>query len=139
MKHVPIGSLPDCVPICKPTMYIAKTNSSDPKGWWFGPWNSELPVAVGYANTGLDEPHVHHETFEIYLVARGTSSIRVEGKTVALAAGSVIVLEPGEAHTFLESSPDYMHFVIHAASATGAELQPEKTPVSRQRLGLDSR
>lgn len=120
-------------------MHIEKTDPSQSKGWWFGPWNSELPVAVGYANTGLDEPHVHHATFEIYLVARGTSSIRVEGEIVTLTAGDVLVVEPGEAHTFLESSPDYMHFVIHAASAPGALLQPEKTPVSRQRLGLDTR
>ena len=32
------------------------------KGWYAGPWNSDLPVAIGYANTGVDEPttHVQH-------------------------------------------------------------------------------
>lgn len=118
-------------------MYIQKTDLTHPKGWWFGPWNSDLPVAVGYANIGLDEPHVHQATFEIYLVARDTSSIRIEEETVTLSAGDMLVVEPGEAHTFLESSPDYLHFVIHAASAPGADLQPEKMSVSRQRLGLD--
>ena len=26
------------------------------KGWWAGPWNLGIPVAVGYATTGIDEP-----------------------------------------------------------------------------------
>jgi mannose-6-phosphate isomerase-like protein (cupin superfamily) len=69
------------------------------KGWYLGPWNSDLPISLGYAPTGIDEPHIHTRITEIYLVARGTSELRVGDRTVALAAGDVVVVEPGEPHT----------------------------------------
>lgn len=78
-------------------MRVERADESADKGWYAGPWNSGLPVSVGYANAGLDEPHVHSRVREIYLVARGTSALRVERETVELSAGDVIILEPGEA------------------------------------------
>jgi hypothetical protein len=49
----------------------------------------------------------------------------------------MIVVELGEAHTFVTSSPDYFHFVIHAPSLAGEEARAEKHLVPRSRLGLD--
>src|SRR5690348_8939973 len=46
--------------------------TADAKGWFAGPWDSDLAVSVGFANAGIDEPHVHAEVTEISLVARGT-------------------------------------------------------------------
>ncbi len=106
------------------------------KGWYAGPWNSDLTISVGYANTGIDEPHVHSQITEIYLVARGTASLRVEQDTITLTAGDMVAIEPGEAHTFLSSSPDYLHFVIHTPGLSGSVAQAEKTAVDRGRLGL---
>jgi quercetin dioxygenase-like cupin family protein len=37
---------------------------------------------------------------EIYVVARGTAQIRIEQETITLHAGDLIIIEPGEAHTF---------------------------------------
>lgn len=116
-------------------MRIAHANSDD-KGWYAGPWNSDLAVAVGYANAGIDEPHVHSRITEIYLVARGTAEIRVEQQTLTLRPGDMLALEPGEAHTFLASSPDYFHFVIHTPAVPGEAARQEKQAVSRARLGL---
>lgn len=106
------------------------------KGWFFGPWNSELALSVGYANEGVDEPHVHERMTELYLVARGSSTIRVDDRTVELTAGDVLVVEPGEAHTFLASSDDYLHFVVHTPALAEAEAQADKRAVPRERLGL---
>ena len=106
------------------------------KGWFCGPWNSELPISVGYANQGIDEPHVHGQITEIYLVARGAAEIRVEQETIQLLSGDMILLAPGEAHTFLSSSPDYFHFVLHTPGLAGEKALREKTPISRTRLGL---
>lgn len=117
-------------------MRIERANRLQDKGWYAGPWNSSLSISVGYAYIGIDEPHVHTQISEIYLVARGTSLLRVEQETVALSAGDMIVVEPGEAHTFLESSPDYFHFVIHTPGLTGEMVRTEKSVVSRERLGL---
>ena len=117
-------------------MRVEKADPSSGKGWYAGPWNSDLPVPVGYANAGIDEPHVHRDLFEVYLVARGTSVIRVEQESVSLCAGDMIIVEPGEALTFLENSPDYLHFVVHAPRQGEALNAGDKAPVPRARLGL---
>jgi mannose-6-phosphate isomerase-like protein (cupin superfamily) len=69
------------------------------------------------------EPHVHPILEEVYLVARGTSQLRVGHQTLHLAAGIVVIVEAGEPHTFLTSSTDYLHFVLQIPghSAAGSE------------------
>ena len=56
---------------------------------------------------------------EVYLVARGTSVAVVDGQHVALQAGDLLLVEPGEAHTFVESSDEYFHFVVQAPFVAG--------------------
>lgn len=89
-------------------------DESRPKGWFVGPWNSNVPIPVGYANEGIDESHYHARMYEIYLVAQGQSTVVVEGEAITLRAGNLLVVEPNEVHTFTHSSDDYLHFVIHA-------------------------
>jgi mannose-6-phosphate isomerase-like protein (cupin superfamily) len=113
-----------------------QANLNDDKGWYAGPWDSNLPISVGFANKGIDQPHVHSQVTEIYLVARGTAEIRVEKKTLTLSTGDMIIVDPGEAHTFLSSSPDYLHFVIHTPGLTGEKAHSEKSSVPRSRLGM---
>ena len=117
-------------------MRIEKASQTADKGWYVGPWNSGLTISVGYANEGIDQPHLHTEINELYLVARGTADIRVEQETITLIPGNMIVLEPGEAHTFLSNSPDYFHFVIHTPGLSGGRAHTEKTAVSHAHLGL---
>jgi mannose-6-phosphate isomerase-like protein (cupin superfamily) len=69
-------------------------------------------------------------------MARGTATMRVEGKTIELEQDQVIVVEPGEAHTFLSSSPDHFHFVIQTPGLIGERAQVDKVPVPRSRLDL---
>ncbi|MFZ5909318.1 MAG: cupin domain-containing protein [Chloroflexota bacterium] len=116
-------------------MKITHADGSD-KGWYFGPWNSDLPISVGYANKGIDEPHVHSQVTEIYLVARGMAEIRMDQQTLELRPGDLLAIEPGEAHTFLSSSGDYFHFVIHTPGMKGEAAKTEKSTVERSRLGL---
>ena len=56
---------------------------------------------------------------EIYLVARGESVAEVAGQEVLLGAGNMLVVQPGESHTFVSSSEDYLHFVIQAPFVGG--------------------
>ena len=93
-------------------MILATIDTTQPKGWFVGPWNSQVPIPIGYANQGIQELHYHAEMYEIYLVAKGTSTALVNGNEVALQAGDMLVVEPGEVHTFSASSPDYLHFVL---------------------------
>jgi len=101
---------------------VAATPDSG-KGWFVGPWNSTVPVAVGWADRGVDDPHRHDRMFEIYLVARGTSVARVAGREVQLGSGDMLVVEPGEAHTFLSSTEDYLHFVVQAPFHAGDKVE----------------
>lgn len=117
-------------------MRLAPADLTAAKGWYVGPWNSDLPIAIGYANAGIDEPHVHKQITEVYIVACGTSEIRIEQETIVLHAGDLIIVEPGEAHTFLSSSPDYFHVVLHTPALPSAEARRDKQLVTRARLGL---
>lgn len=96
-----------------------KTEGQGAKGWFAGPWDSDVPIAVGYANEGVNEPHVHAEMYEVYFVVHGESTAVVEGQSVRLGSGSVLIVEPREVHTFVESSPDYYHFVIQTPVVKG--------------------
>jgi len=94
-------------------MRLLHSNPSEEKGWYTGPWNSDLPISIGYANKGIDQPHWHRQVTEIYLIARGSAELRVDNQIVTLSAGDMILIQPGEVHTFVSSSPDYLHFVLH--------------------------
>ena len=106
------------------------------KGWYVGPWNGSLPLPVGYANTGIDDPHVHTRLTEVYMIARGAAQVRVEQQTISVTAGDVLIVEPGEAHTFVSHSPEYFHFVLQVPGLSQEEARTERIPVSRGRLGL---
>lgn len=118
-------------------MHVYQVEKGQPKGWFAGPWNGPLPVSVGYANCGIDEPHVHTQITEIYMVARGSAEMRVEQTTVHLETGMVVIITPGEAHTFVASSSDYMHYVIHAPGLDQEAARAEKVMVDRARLFPD--
>src|SRR4051812_16391861 len=117
-------------------MRLERADPAIVKGWYLGPWNSDLPISLGYAPQGIDEPHAHTRMTEIYLVARGTSDLRVGETTFTLRPGDVAVVEPGEGHTFLSSSPDYFHFVIQTPGLQGAEAQAERVALPRSTLDL---
>jgi quercetin dioxygenase-like cupin family protein len=95
---------------------------NQPKGWLFGPWNSPVPIAIGYANEGIAERHYHTQMYEVYLVARGSCTMQIGEQTIMLMAGDVIAVEPHEVHTFVASSPDYLHFVLHTPFVQGDKV-----------------
>lgn len=82
------------------------------KGWYVGPWNSGVSIPIGFANQGIDLPHYHQQMYEVYLVAQGRSTAVVNGREIDLSPGDLLLVEPGEPHTFTSSSADYFHFVI---------------------------
>ena len=65
-------------------MILATIDPTQEKGWFVGPWNSSVPIPVGYANTGIDLTHYHATMYEIYLIAKGTSTALVNGQAVPL-------------------------------------------------------
>ena len=106
-------------------MQLHHVDKSQSKGWYVGPWNSQVPVSIGFANQGVDEKHYHAQMFEIYLVAQGWSRIVIDGKAHTLRAGDALVVEPHEVHTFAATSGDYLHFVVHAPFVPGDKVALE--------------
>ena len=117
-------------------MRIVKADPDIAKGWYTGPWDSDLDISLGYANEGVNEPHLHQHMTKIYFMACGTVEMRVNMETVTLTAKDIIVVEPGEAHTFLSSSPNHFHFVIQTPGLIGEEAKTDKVLVPRSQLGL---
>jgi hypothetical protein len=72
-------------------------------------------------------------------MARGIAVMQVENEVIELVQDQVLVVEPGEAHTFLSSSPDHFHFVIQVPGLHGSEAKKDKVLVPRCRLGLNER
>jgi mannose-6-phosphate isomerase-like protein (cupin superfamily) len=81
-----------------------------------------VTVAIGWADRGVNDPRRHDQVNEVCLVARDHSLAKVDGKQVRLQAGGMLVVEPGERHTFIESSHDYLHFVVQAPFAPGDKV-----------------
>ncbi len=106
------------------------------KGWYAGPWDRSFLLPVGYAHAGIDDPHLHRRMTEVYLIARGTADVRVDQETIRVEAGDMLVVEPGEAHTFLANSPEYFHFVLQIPGLSPEEVRAERLTVPRARLGL---
>jgi mannose-6-phosphate isomerase-like protein (cupin superfamily) len=117
-------------------VHLEKASSDVAKGWCVGPWNASLAISIGFANEGIDDPHYHQRMTEIYMVARGDVDIRIEDETIRLSQNDVLVIEPGEAHTFLTATPDYFHFVVHTPALQGDDAKEDKVRVKRTRLGL---
>ncbi|MBV8084373.1 MAG: cupin domain-containing protein [Chloroflexi bacterium] len=110
-------------------MRLEHADLSAAKGWYLGPWNSSLDVSVGYATRGMDAPHLHRRMNEVYLIARGQAQVRVGDQTLHVGPGDVLVVEPGEPHTFLDSTPEYFHFVIHTPALVGQEATADRIAI----------
>lgn len=117
-------------------MQLRHADNAREKGWYAGPWNGTLALPIGYATAGINDPHAHTQVTEIYLVARGTAQVRIEHETVEIGAGDMLVVEPGEAHTFLSNSPEYFHFVVQTPGLPPEEIRQERHTVTRAHLGL---
>jgi len=52
-------------------------------------------------------------------VVAGAAGSKVAGLKDVRYAGDVIVVEPGEMHSFVEHTPDYFHFVLHCPPVRG--------------------
>jgi len=100
------------------------------KGWYAGPWDSDLQVSIGYAAQPPPESHCHLRTHEVYLVARGWCEVEVASCKYRLREGDALVLSPGEVHCFLLCSNDYLHFVLQSPGLGGEEAVADKQLVT---------
>lgn len=99
-----------------------KHTKKDAKGWFAGSWNTTIPFAIGYANEGINESHHHDHMYEVYIVIEGKSTAIVSDRIINLTKGDILVVEPTEIHTFISSSPNYLHYVIQIPFIRGDKI-----------------
>lgn len=66
-----------------------------------GHWNGS-PVEIGVTEVLRSVPATealhYHDYHEYYVVLEGNGALEVDGQVVAMAAGSTLMVEPGEKH-----------------------------------------
>lgn len=81
-------------------LYHKSNESGDDPAWICGHWNGS-PLAIGTGlrcEVGSNEIRHYHPYREYYVVLEGTAELEVEGVVLALCAGMVVMVEPGERH-----------------------------------------
>jgi mannose-6-phosphate isomerase-like protein (cupin superfamily) len=81
-------------------MYHKSEASGDGPAWICGHWNgSPLEIGMGLrSEVGPGEVRHHHPYREYFVVLEGAAELEVEGLSVPLCAGMVVMIEPGERH-----------------------------------------
>ena len=76
------------------------------EGWHLA--ESGLPIQVGvkFGASAFGKKHLHRTMAEYFLLVTGDMSLRVNGESLEVAAGDLVVVEPGEGHEVLRASPD---------------------------------
>lgn len=83
------------------------------EGFEHGDVGLSFILVNGAPGTG---PRLHrHPYAEVFLVQEGRVTFTVEGKTIEAVAGQVVVVQPGEAHKFVNSGDGLLKQIdIHA-------------------------
>ncbi len=75
------------------------------EGWHLA--ESALPIQVGvrYGSSPFGKRHLHKAMAEYFLLLEGELRLQVDGNVLEMKKGDLIVVEPGESHEVLHSSP----------------------------------
>lgn len=101
------------------------------------PWttgSTRLWLGVSEVDPGSSSnPHTHPQQEEIFVVLSGTGTISVGGTSVAVRAGSVVLVAPGEEHQLISSGHEGLRVLSAVAPPFSAEdftavHQPAKAP-----------
>jgi len=82
--------------------------------------SSDIAMGVAALPSGFSTPDHTHRAEEIATVLRGSGSITIEGTTIEVAAGSVVVTPP-HAHHVTTAGPDGPMVVLWMYAPAGSE------------------
>jgi mannose-6-phosphate isomerase-like protein (cupin superfamily) len=71
--------------------------------------NGEIPHLTNFSVSTISPgmattPHHHADMFELFFVASGAGRAIVNGEQIALEAGTLLLIEPGEQHELISSA-----------------------------------
>ncbi len=95
--------------------------------WRCGHWNGsplEIIVTNVVRSIPAGEAYHYHDFHEYYVVLHGKATLCVEGKDVAIAAGMVVMVQPGEQHrvTWIDPDEGVQWIVVKERSAPGSKI-----------------
>jgi mannose-6-phosphate isomerase-like protein (cupin superfamily) len=87
------------------------------------------PVRMHYLRIGDSKKHVHRRTTEYYYVTEGLGEIELDGQTVPIAKGDLVIVPPGVWHTSRPVPGHELHVLLVVVPPTDADGRPDhKTP-----------
>jgi mannose-6-phosphate isomerase-like protein (cupin superfamily) len=91
-------------------MIVLDLEAQGEKLTFFGPPDPDAPVlefecTIAAGKVGPD-PHIHPKQVETFRVTEGTMRAVVDGEERELKAGEVLVVAPGQLHTFSNPDPE---------------------------------
>jgi AraC-like DNA-binding protein/mannose-6-phosphate isomerase-like protein (cupin superfamily) len=105
-------------------------------------WFQPFPMLPGRAaqvwrhQPAYRRPRHFHEEPEANAVVRGTARLGIGDRTLELAAGELVLLEPGQDHVLLEASPDLELLVVALRPALAARVRGSRSRVQREKIVL---
>jgi AraC-like DNA-binding protein len=81
-------------------------------------------------------PRHFHEEPEVNAVVRGTASLGIGDRRLELAAGELVLLEPGQDHVLLEASPDLELLVVALRPALAERVRGSRPRVHKDKIVL---
>jgi quercetin dioxygenase-like cupin family protein len=86
-------------------------NILDKQGWHVS--GDDIPIQLGikFGLSSLGKPHIHRTMHEYFLILQGSISLSVNGKTISLNKGDLLIVDPNESHEMLSKSDD-AHYLL---------------------------
>jgi len=82
---------------------------------------NDAPLSIARARTkdvrADEKMHAHSNSFEYYMIISGTGEMIIDGNTISIGAGDVILVEPGEFHKITAVHQELDYIVIREPSA----------------------
>ena len=93
------------------------------EGWHLAEAGSPIQVGVKSAVTPFGGKHLHKTMAEYFLLLAGDLRLWVNGETLEVKKGDLVLVEPGEAHQVLQASPDALLLLLMPPPVEGDKVE----------------
>jgi quercetin dioxygenase-like cupin family protein len=110
----------------------------DSEGWYLAEAGLPLQVGIKFGSSPFGKKHLHRTMGEYFLLLAGDLSLIVNGQTVELAPGDLVVVEAGEAHEVVHASPDARLLLLMPPPVDDDKVELPDDPCGRPEPPLTS-
>jgi len=93
------------------------------EGWHLAEAGLPIQVGVKFGASPFGKRHLHKTMAEYFLLLEGELRLRVNGETTAMKKGDLLVVEPGEEHEVLGSSPEALLLLLMPPPLAGDKVE----------------